>query len=72
MTFFHTFRAVWITCIAWLLLVTLNQITRGYSIVPAQIDAFDYWALHLIIGGLLGCVVWVILATGKTMRGMKK
>lgn len=65
---FIQFKAVWITCIAWLGLITLNQVMRGYPIVPPSMPASGYWFLHIVIGVLIGLVVYAVAGVFKIMK----
>jgi len=65
---FIQFKAVWITCIAWLGLITLNQVMRGYPIVPPSMPASGYWFLHIVIGVLIGLVVYAVAGVFKLMK----
>ena len=63
-----TYRALWITCLAWLGLVTLNQILRGLPLVQGQMDTGQYWTLQIIIGLLLGASVHVVLSIVQVLK----
>lgn len=67
MTYLIKFRAVWITIIAWCLAVTLNQIMRGYPIIPPEMTASGYWTIHIIIGGFIGLIIWFVASVAKIM-----
>ena len=66
------YRAVWITIIGWCLAVTINQIMRGYPIIPPEMTPTGYWAIHIIIGGFIGLIIWFVASVAKMMAGSKK
>lgn len=66
------FRAIWITCIAWCLAVTINQIMRGYPIVPPEMTATGYWAIHIIIGSFIGAIIYAVVGVAKILAGVQK
>ena len=53
-------KMVWITCVVWLGLVTLNQLFRGLSVVPVTIDPSSYWLIQISVGILLGACFHVV------------
>lgn len=65
-------RTIWITAMAWLGLVTLNQITRGYPIVPPDMSPSGYWALHIFIGLMLGAILYAITRVLQIIYGSQK
>ncbi len=69
------YKAIWITCIAWLLLVTFNQLVRAGTVIPVSATASTYWAVHAFIGLLLGLGVYLlagIVTTMRTIAGKRK
>lgn len=72
MTFIYKYRAIWITVIAWFGLITLNQIMRGYPIIPPGVTTGGYIAIHLVIGTFLGAIFWFVGAILSTLTKMKK
>ncbi len=66
------YRAIWITIIAWFGLITLNQIMRGYPIVPPGISTTGYIAIHLVIGTFIGAIIWIVGGIFATLKDMKK
>ena len=68
----YKYRAVWITTIAWFGLITLNQIMRGYPIVPPGITTGGYITIHLVIGAFIGGIIYIIGGIAATLRDMKK
>jgi len=72
MTYFIKFRAIWITIIAWCLAVTVNQLMRGYPIIPPEMTPLGYWTIHIIIGGFIGAIIYAVVRTAKIMAGTEK
>lgn len=72
MKLIHKYRVIWITVIAWFGLITINQIMRGYPIIPPDMTAGGYIAVHLVIGTFIGGIIWLIGSTLATLRNMKK
>ena len=66
------YRAIWITIIAWFLLITLNQIMRGYPIIPPGISTGGYIAIHLVIGTFIGGIIYFVGGIAATLKDMKK
>ena len=66
------FRAIWITIIAWCLAVTVNQLMRGYPIIPPEMTPLGYWSIHIIIGGIIGAIIYAVVRTAKIMAGTEK
>lgn len=71
MTLLIKFRAIWITIIAWFIAITLNQIMRGYPIIPPGVTTTGYIAIHLTIGTFIGAIFWLIGGIASTMRNGK-
>lgn len=60
MAVLYTYRAIWITGLAWLGLVALNPLLRGLPLVPGKIDPGQYWTIQIVIGLLMGACAHVV------------
>jgi|GEM_PF-4222663 len=72
MTFLIKYKAIWITLIAWCLAVTLNQIFRGYPIIPPEMTPTGYWAIHIIIGSFIGAIIYAVVGVLKIIAAHNK
>jgi len=52
--------------------VTLNQIMRGYPIIPPGMTATGYWTIHIIIGAFIGLIIWFVVGVAKIVAANNK